>query len=153
MGYLTAIVLLVGACSSRTDAPLANHAVSVAASGCIPADEPADVVVQIARTTLPIAGDRTEEGAAVTHRGSCPATIACKKVDRATMSTIWTDLARAAKIDHGPPSSPHYGGRWLEARWTGGSCTISDSQEAPVTSASAPQFDAAFDAVAKQFSR
>jgi hypothetical protein len=151
MGYLATIGLLVGACSSSTDAPVTNHATPVAASGCIPASEPADVVVQISRTTLPIAGDRTEEHGAVTHGGSCPANVACKKVDNATMSTIWTDLARAATIDHGPPSSPHYGGRWLEASWTGGSCAIADSQEAPVTSASAPRFDAAYDAVAKPF--
>jgi len=67
------------------------------------------------------------------------------------MSTIWTELGRAATIDHGPPSSPHYGGRWLEASWTGGSCAIADSQETPVTSASAPRFDAAYDAVVKPF--
>jgi hypothetical protein len=148
--YLATIVVLVGACNSTTDAPVANH-VPVAASGCIPAGEPADVVVQISRTTLPIAGDRTEESGAVTHGGSCPANVACKKVDTATMSTIWTELARAATIDHGPPSSPHYGGRWLEASWTGGSCEIADSQQAPVTSASAPRFDAAYAAVAKPF--
>jgi len=152
MLYL-AIVLLV-ACSSGTDAPVANHVtpVPVTSSGCIPAGEPADVVVQIERTTLPIAGDRTEEHGAVTHGGVCPPTVACKKVDSATMSAIWTELGRAATIDHGPPSSPHYGGRWLEASWTGGKCEIADSQAAPVTSASAPRFDAAYAAVAKPFS-
>ena len=110
-----------------------------------------DVVVQITRSTLPIAGDRTEERGAVTHGGKCPANVACKTVDSATMSTIWTELGRAATIDHGPPSSPHYGGRWLEASWTEGSCAIADSQETPVTSASAPRFDAAYDAVVKPF--
>jgi hypothetical protein len=154
MDYLASIVMLVGACSSKTDAPVTNRArpVPVAPSGCIPAGVPADAVVQISRTTLPIASARTEERGAVTHAGVCPAKIACKKVDAATMSTIWTELARAATIDHGPASSPHYGGRWIEASWTGGACTIADSQEAPVTSASAPRFDAAYDAVAKPFS-
>jgi hypothetical protein len=143
VGYLAMIVLLVGACSSST--------VPVASRGCLPAGEPADVVVEIARATLPIAGDRTEERGAVTHGGVCPANVACRTVERATMSAIWTELARAATIDHGPPSSPHYGGRWIEARWTGGSCELADSQQAPVTPASAPRFDAAYAAVAKPF--
>jgi len=149
MGYLA--IVLVAACSSSADAPIANHATPVRASGCIPAVEPADVVVELTRSTLPIGGARTEERGVVTHGGVCPPNVACKQVDAATMSTIWADLSRAATIDHGPPSSPHYGGRWLAARWTGGSCEIADSQETPVASASAAQFDAAYAAVAAPF--
>jgi len=153
MGYLAVIGLFAAACSSHSDAPVANHATPVPAAsrGCIPAGEPADAVVQISRTTLPIAGDRTEQRGAVTHGGSCPANVACKTVDQATMSTIWTHLARAATIDHGPASSPHYGGRWIEVTWNGGACQIADSQDTPVTPASAPRFDAAYDAVTKPF--
>jgi hypothetical protein len=149
MGYLATIVLLVSTCSSKSDAPIANHATA----SCIPAGEPADAVVEITRSTLPIAGNRTEERGAVTHGGVCPPKVACKKVDAATMSAIWADLVRAATIDHGPPSSPHYGGRWLDASWSGGSCEIADSQQTPVTSASEKQFDVAYDAVAQPFSR
>ncbi len=137
----TTFGLLVVACRSSVAAP----------SGCIPANIPADVVVQITRSTLPIAGNRTEEAGAVTVTGHCAPKIACKQIDAAKLSTIWSVLLRAATIDHGPPSSPHYGGRWIDVTWKGGSCELADSQHTPVTQASAPRFDAAFAAVAKMF--
>ena len=122
------------------------------ATGCVPAHLPTDVVVEVERSTLPMAGKSVNERGAVTQGGVCPTKIACAKIDGATMSAIWADLAKAATIEHGPASSPHYGGRWLEATWSGGSCTISDSSETPVTQASRPLFDAAFDAVVRAVS-
>jgi len=125
--------------STPTNRPSAN-------TGCIPADEPTNVIVRISRHTLPIGKSATQQTGAVTRTGSCPATIECATITPATMSKIWTALRAAANVEHGSPSSPHYGGRWLQASWTGGTCEIADSSETPVTGG-ADRFDRAFDAI------
>jgi hypothetical protein len=125
--------------STSTNRPSAN-------AGCIPADEPTNVIVRISRHTLPIGKSATQQTGAVTRTGSCPPAIECATITPATMSKIWTALRGAATVEHGSPSSPHYGGRWLQVSWTGGACEIADSSETPVTGG-ADRFDRAFDAI------
>ena len=146
---LTRLALLLGMAMCGSSPETAPRVAP--ATGCLPSTEPADLVVQVVRSTLPIGNDRTEERGAMTTGGTCPTNVACRTLERAAMTRIWTALVDAATIDHGPPASPHYGGRWLQATWTGGSCELADSSQTPVAPASEARFDAAFDAVVAAF--
>lgn len=145
-----AIAVVVG-CATPSDRieSMPSNTAGRPAIGCVPADAPPGAILEIRRIVLPIGKNAVDERGAVTHAGSCPEGIACRTVDERVIAKLWAELVLAAGIEHGPPvASPHYGGRWVKARWPGGSCELADSGQTPVAAPSAARFDAVFDAIA-----
>jgi hypothetical protein len=141
----------LGAC--REPAPPISSKVSSnppppPAGGCAAPAGAQHLVVALTRFVVPHHTPPVREIAELTVDGTCTNNVECARVSTATLARVAGIVAAVGAVHPTEgTASPHYGARFLELRWDGGSCSLGDASQHPLADDDARRFGDAFSAV------
>lgn len=105
-------------------------------------------MISTARHIIPHGEDVRVERGQLTTDGDCEPDVECFHVDAATLDrAVDTALSLGKLRTTSGHASPHYGARFIELRWDGGSCSWGDASNAPLVEEQQRPFADAFSTV------
>lgn len=93
-------------------------------------------------------GVEHEAGEVTVAAAACTTKTQCAVVTNETMDHLTTLVRQLGRIRHHKETvSPHYGGRFITARWPGGQCSLADDVLTPIDERDKAKFYVAYDAI------